>query len=151
MENSSRPHLIKGGVAIDERGQVTFVNGFDFKNVKRFYVIENSSSNIIRAFHGHFKEEKYVFVVSGSALVVAVEIDDPLRPSKDKEIHRFMFSAKEPVVLYIPAGYANGISSLEEGTKIVFFSTLTLEESKADDYRFPYDYWGKELWKIKNT
>ena len=61
----SEPEIIKGGVSIDERGKVGFVNDFNFQNIKRFYVVENSSINIVRAFHGHLKEAKYVFVVSG--------------------------------------------------------------------------------------
>ena len=150
MENLNRPQLIKGNKAIDERGQVSFVNDFDFRNVKRFYVIENTSSEIIRAFHGHLKEEKYAFVISGSALVAVVEIDDTLSPDKSKKVQRFVLTAKEPTVLYIPAGYANGNRSLEQNTKIIFFSTASLEESQKDDYRFPYDYWGKDVWDINN-
>lgn len=151
MGNSNKkPILIEGGLAIDDRGSLAFVNDFTFSAIKRFYVVENFSSEVIRAFHGHLKEEKYVFVVSGSAIVAAVEIDDIQKPSKDKEVQRFVLSAKKPVILYIPAGYANGFKILEEGTKIIFFSTSSLEESKGDDYRFPYDYWGENIWKIEN-
>jgi len=151
MENlSKKPHLIEGGLVVDERGQLTFVNDFDFKGVKRFYMVENFSTDTIRAFHGHRKESKYAFVTAGSALLVAVEIDDFAKPSKDSKVHRFILSAKKPSILYIPPGYANGFKVLEKDTKIIFFSTLSLEESKKDDYRFPYDYWGKEIWEIKN-
>lgn len=150
MENLNKPKLIKGGIAIDQRGGVSFVNDFDFKNIKRFYMIENASTDVIRAFHGHFEEEKYALVVSGSALIAAVEINDPVNPSKDKKVQRFILSAKKPTILYIPGGYANGIRSLEKDTKIIFFSTASLEESKKDDYRFPYDYWGKDVWDISN-
>ena len=145
---SKEPQLIKGATSTDERGVLSFVNDFDFKSVKRFYVIENASLDVIRAFHGHLKEEKYVFVCSGRALIAAVEIDDVQNPSKEKEAQRFFLSAENPAILYIPAGYANGIRSLERGTKIIIFSTATLEESKNDDYRFPYDYWGKDVWEI---
>ncbi len=151
MANSiEKPYLIEGGFTIDDRGQVSFVNDFDFKNVKRFYMVENFSTETIRAFHGHLKESKYVFVVSGSALVIAVKIDDVKNPNKNQEIHRFVLSSRKPAILYIPAGYANGFKSLEENTKILFFSTSSLEESKVDDYRFPYDYWGKEIWQVEN-
>lgn len=151
MENfSEKPYLIEGGFAIDERGQVSFVNDFDFKNVKRFYIVENFSTDTIRAFHGHLKEAKYVFVVSGSALIAAVKIDSPENPSKDQEVFRFILSARKPTILYIPPGYANGFRALENNTKVIFFSTSTLEESKKDEYRYPVDYWGKEIWEVKN-
>jgi len=147
---NKKPYLIEGGLAIDDRGQVTFVNDFDFSNIKRFYMVENFSQNIIRAFHGHLKEEKYVLVVSGSAIVAAVEMDNIKKPKKSNEVHRFILSSRKPSILYIPSGYANGFKALENDTKIIFFSSATLEESKNDDYRFPYDYWGKEIWNIEN-
>ncbi len=125
-----------------------FANEFNFQGVKRFYVIENADLDVIRAFHGHLKEEKYVFVISGKALVVAVEIDDPVKPDKNKEVWSLILSADKPEILHIPAGYANGLKSLGENTKIIFFSTASLEDSQKDDYRFPWDYWGKEVWDI---
>ena len=33
------PKVISGGVAIDDRGSVTFVNDFDFLGVKIFYQV----------------------------------------------------------------------------------------------------------------
>ncbi len=151
MENSfEKPQLIKGGLAVDERGQVTFANDFDFKGVKRFYMVENFSQEIIRGFHGHLKEAKYGLAVSGTALVVVGRMDNPEKPDKNGEIHRFILSARKPEVLCIPAGYANGIRALEKGAKVIFFSTASMEETKDDDFRFPYDYWGKEVWEIKN-
>jgi len=146
MESMSKPRITKGGVSIDERGKVGFVNDFNFQNIKRFYVVENSSLDVVRAFHGHLKEAKYVFVVSGSAFVAAVKINHPINPDKNVEVNKFILSEKEPNILYIPPSYANGFKSLEENTKVIFFSTDSLEESKNDDFRFPYDYWGREIW-----
>ncbi len=150
MNNSSNPQLLKGGLAVDDRGQVTFVNDFDFKDVKRCYMVENFSINTIRAWHGHQKEGKYVFVVSGSAIVAAVKMDNLETPDKNNEVNRFILSDRQPSILYIPAGYANGFKSLEADTKIIFFSTSSLEESKGDDYRFPVDYWGNDVWSVEN-
>ncbi|MCX6738037.1 MAG: dTDP-4-dehydrorhamnose 3,5-epimerase family protein [Candidatus Parcubacteria bacterium] len=148
MANLNEPKIIKGNIATDERGSVSFVNNFNFKGVKRFYIVENSSKDIIRGFHGHKDEEKYVFVLSGKALICAVEMDDPINPSKDKKVFQFVLSAKEPAILHIPGGYANGVRAMEENTKVIFFSIFSMEETKNDDYRFPYDYWGKEVWNI---
>lgn len=150
MEKSNNiPKIIKGAFALDQRGKVSFCNDFNFKNVKRFYFIENSSTDIIRAFHGHLKEEKYMLVISGKALISAVHLDNPQNPDKNNEVFRFVLSSQEPSVLHIPGGFANGMKFLEEGTKLIVFSTATLEDSKNDDYRFSEDYWGKEIWEIK--
>jgi len=154
MENlnsqKNKPEIIEGGFAVDDRGQLTFVNDFSFSDVKRFYMVENFSKDTIRAFHGHKNEAKYAFVVSGSAIVVAVEMDNTENPSKNNEIHRHVLSSRKPKIFYIPAGYTNGFKSLENDTKIIFFSTTTLEGSQKDDHRLPADYWGGEIWEIEN-
>ena len=78
----NKPQLIEGGLAIDDRGHLIFANNFSFNHIKRFYMVENFSTDTIRAFHGHMKEAKYVFVVSGSAILAAVHLDNIKKPSK---------------------------------------------------------------------
>ena len=151
MDNSYKePRAIAGGCALDDRGQVTFVNDFSFAGIRRFYLVENFSTEVVRAFHGHLREEKYILVVAGSALVAAVRMDDPVRPSKQAKPHRFVLSDRQPRILHVPAGYANGFRPLEAGTRILFFSTAALEETAQDDYRFPYDYWGADVWQVES-
>jgi len=131
--------LYNGGIAVDDRGSVSFVNDFNFSDVKRFYQVENHRRGFIRAWHAHEKEGKYVYVATGSALVGAIPlVDNNLITIEGK---KFILSAKKPAVLFIPAGYGNGFMNLEEGTSIVFFSTRTLDESLGDDIRFPFDTW----------
>lgn len=141
------PILTKGGLSVDDRGTVSFVNDFDFKNVKRFYVVENHKQGFIRAWHGHKNESKYVFVVKGSAVVAAVKIDNWENPSKNLQVNRFTLSDKTPSVLFIPAGYANGFMSLSEDAKLIFYSTSELKDSLNDDIRFDAHYW--DVWKVE--
>jgi dTDP-4-dehydrorhamnose 3,5-epimerase len=140
----------EGGLAVDDRGTVSFVNEFKFENVRRFYKVENFSRDVIRAFHGHLKEGKYIHVVTGSIILAAVPLDNVAAPDKQAKLSRFVLSARRPCVLHIPAGYAHGYRALENGSQILFFSTATLEESKGDDYRFPADYWGNGVWEVEN-
>ncbi|MBN1299824.1 MAG: dTDP-4-dehydrorhamnose 3,5-epimerase family protein [Melioribacteraceae bacterium] len=135
------PKLFKGGLAVDDRGSVSFVNDFDFKNVKRFYAVENHKQGFVRAWHGHKNEVKYVLPAKGSALVCAVEIDNWENPSKNLKVHRYVLSEKNPSVLFIPKGYANGFMSLTEDAKLIFFSTSSLQDSMNDDIRFDSRYW----------
>jgi dTDP-4-dehydrorhamnose 3,5-epimerase len=128
----------KGAVFSDDRGFLRFVNDFDFSNVKRFYQVENHKKGFIRAWHGHEKEGKYVYVPKGTALVGAVDM-------KSETVNKFVLSSQSPSVLYIPPGYANGFKNLEDETIIMFFSTSTLEESKGDDIRFEWDKWN--IWE----
>lgn len=144
--NSQEPKTIEGGLAVDDRGQVTFINDFDFQHVKRFYMVSNHKQGFIRAWHGHKKEAKYVLVVKGAAVVGAVKIDNWNKPSKDLEVKRYVLSEKKPTILYIPAGHANGFMSLSGDTQIIFFSTSTLDESLGDDIRFDSRYW--DIWSV---
>ena len=149
MENIS-PKILSGGVAVDDRGSVRFVNDFNFEGVKRFYQVENHERGFIRAWHGHRKEGKYVYVAKGSALVGAVNLpcdDDPEYQIIPEDLKKFVLSAQAPKILWIPPGHANGFMSLEENTIIQFFSTSSLEESLDDDIRFPYNKW--DIWSIE--
>ena len=138
------PYLIKGSAVKDEKGSVSFVNDFDFPRIKRFYVIDIKTEGIIRAWHGHRREVKYAFAVSGKALVGAANIDNWKNPSRKSKVYNFLLSSKKPAILYIPKGYANGFKSLTNNTKLIFFSKHTLEQSKKDDIRFDAKYW--DIW-----
>lgn len=139
--------LIKGGLAVDDRGNVSFVNDFNFADVKRFYMIQNHQTGFVRAWHGHKKEAKYFYVVDGDALICGIKIDDWERPSKELKVEKFVLSARTPSILYLPAGYANGLMSLSPNTKIIVFSASTLQDSLGDDIRFEARYWNP--WTIE--
>ncbi len=141
-----KPTLMRGAFAVDDRGEVGFVNDFSFQGVKRFYTVSNHRSSFVRAWHGHRREAKYVTAVTGAAVVGAVKVDNWDNPSRDLPVERFVLSTKSPAVLFIPAGYANGFMSLTEDLKLMFFSTSTLEESAADDIRFDSRLW--DIWQV---
>ena len=149
-----QPETINGGIAVDDRGSVRFVNDFDFTDVKRFYQVENHRVGFIRAWHGHYKEAKYVYIPRGAALIGAVsleyyqQLDMPGIGTVPGDLYnkpfKVVLSDKKPQVLYIPAGYANGFKTLEPNTIIQFFSTSTLEDTLNDDIR--YDYNNPNIW-----
>ena len=141
------PELLRGALAVDDRGEVGFVNEFGFADVKRFYTVSNHATGFVRAWHGHRHEAKYVLAVSGSALVCCVEIDDWDHPSQELAVQRFVLSDRSPAVLHVPAGYVNGFMTLTPDAKLMFFSTSTLDESLGDDIRFPARYW--DPWQVE--
>ena len=143
---SKKPYVINGGIAVDDRGEIVFVNEFDFESVKRFYMVTNHRAGLVRAWHAHKQEGKFVTAVAGSAVIGAVPIDDWDRPSKDLAVERYVISAKKPQVVYIPPGYANGFMSLTGDLKLIFYSTSTLEESAGDDFRYDARYW--DIWDV---
>ncbi len=142
-----KPVIIKGGLAVDDRGEVGFVNDFQFTGVKRFYTLRNHSKGFVRAWHGHRKETKYFTAVTGTFLVCLVKIDDWENPSPNLAVERYLLSAKQPAVLAIPAGYANGTMALTEDAVLMVFSSNALQESLQDDIRFASRYW--DPWTVE--
>ena len=143
----SEPVLYTGDVAVDDRGELTFVNEFDFAGVKRFYTVRNHRAGFVRAWHAHRREAKCMTVVTGAALVGAVAIDDWDAPSRDAPVKRFVLAAHRPRVLYVPPGYANGFMSLTADAHVVFFSTSTIEDSLTDDVRYDARHW--DIWTVE--
>ena len=140
---------IAGRKAYDDRGFVSFINDFNFMKagIKRFYQVENHSKGYVRAWHGHKKEEKYVYVPQGTALIKIIKINNWKEPYNDwSNKNQFVLSSIEPIILRIPAGYVNGFKTLDDKTIVQFFSTSTLEESLGDDYRFEWNLW--DNWEV---
>jgi len=137
----NKPTFVKGALSVDERGELLFCNDFDMKSIRRFYQIRNHGPRFIRAWHGHKEETKFFSVSFGAALVAAVKIENWDSPDKNRAVDRFILSDKEPGILAIPPGYANGSMTLAPETRIVVFSDRTLAESKGDDYRYDAHYW----------
>ncbi len=144
---SAVPEIIRGGSAVDDRGALAFINDLAVSDFRRFYIVSNHSAGFVRAWHGHRHERKAAFVVSGAALVCAVEIDDWDSPSLDLTIHRYVLSERNPSALVIPAGYANGFMSLADDTRICFLSSSSLEDAATDDIRYPARMW--DPWSVE--
>jgi len=141
------PRIFDGGCTIDDRGSLSFLNIIPFEKVKRSYIIENFSTDTVRAFHGHKIEEKFIIVISGSALVIIAKMTADTKELEDPQ--RYTLSARKLQLLHIPCWYVNGFRSLELNTKLQFFSTTAIEQAKEDDFRFPYDYFGKNVWEVE--
>jgi len=139
--------LIKGGVAVDDRGALQFVNDFDVSCYQRFYVISSHQPSFVRAWHGHKVEGKAFTVVVGAAVIGAVAIDDWVNPDTSRAVQRVVLSATCPSVFVVPPGFANGSMTLQANTQILVFSTLSLEAASQDDFRFDARLWN--IWDIK--
>ncbi|PXV62810.1 dTDP-4-dehydrorhamnose 3,5-epimerase [Dysgonomonas alginatilytica] len=136
-----KAQLIEGGSFQDSRGSISFVNDFCFKDIVRFYILENSEENKIRAWQGHKLDCKNFYCLVGSFRVSYVKIDNWDKPSKALKVESVILRASKSQILSIPAGYANAIESLEANSKLISFSTLPLDEVKDDDVRYNKDMW----------
>jgi dTDP-4-dehydrorhamnose 3,5-epimerase len=142
--------IIEGGSGIDDRGIVSFINDFDFQEIKRFYQVQNHNIEVVRAFHGHKKEIKYVYVPKGTAMIIAVSLSEFYENNNKPALKKFILSDRKPSILKIPSGYANGFRMLEKDSIIQFFSNKTLKESLKDDIRYAWDFFGKNIWETMN-
>lgn len=135
--------LFSGDQHVDRRGKISFINDCDLSKAKRFYVIEPAGTEIVRAWQAHQHEEKWFYVVEGSFKIVLVKPDDWKNPSSDLPFEEYILSASPTQILHVPGGYANGFKGLEPKSKIMVFSSFTVEESMKDDFRFDEGLWYK--------
>lgn len=135
------PCLIQGGRHVDERGSVSFVNGFDFKGVDRFYWVQARHANVPRGWVGHQREHKWFIAIRGEVLVAAVRLDQWDCPRRDLPVERFTLAAANPQVLHVPPGHATASVHLNPEAILVIFSSGSLEDAHSDDFRFPVEHW----------
>ena len=140
MTESSTPLLLNVGKSEDHRGYVEFYNELKLDYYKRFYIVSNPIERTVRAWHGHKIEEKLIKVLNGEFLICLVKVDNWDQPSKNLEILEYKLNENSGL-LYVPSGYANGAINLNSDSKVMYFSSLVLEDSINDDYRFDSKYW----------
>lgn len=140
MTESSTPLLLNAGKSEDHRGYVEFYNELKLDYYKRFYIVSNPIEGTVRAWHGHKIEEKLIKVLKGEFLICLVKVDNWDQPSKNLEILEYKLNENSGL-LYVPSGYANGAINLNSDSKVMYFSSLVLEDSINDDYRFDSKYW----------
>jgi len=56
-------------------------------------------------------------------------------------VEKFELHSETMDAVYVPAGYANAVMAKTPGALVQVLSSSTLDESKADDFRYPADYW----------
>ncbi|NQX55202.1 WxcM-like domain-containing protein [Pedobacter panaciterrae] len=143
MIQEEKIELIKGDIYTDQRGSLRFFNNFDLGPIKRFYVSEHPDVNIVKAWQGHKKEQKWFYVIAGSFKVILVQPDDWDNPSEDLEYEEFVLDVNKNEVLSVPGGHASGFKALLPNSKLMVFSDFSLDDSLNDDFRYGKDLWYK--------
>jgi len=113
---------IQGGISKDERGQIRFVNEFDMSLVKRFYIIQNADTALIRGWRAHRIEQRWFYVLSGSFNVDLVKIDNWENPSPSLAIENLILHAADMKVLHVPVGYGTAFRALEVGSELLVYA-----------------------------
>ncbi len=137
--------LIKGGVAKDERGQIRFVNDFDMSLVKRFYIIKNADTELIRGWRAHRIEQRWFYVLSGSFKVDLVKIDNWEMPSPVLPIEHVQLHATDMNLFHVPAGYGTAFRALEANSELLVYADYPLTHASMDDHTWRADYFNNNL------
>jgi dTDP-4-dehydrorhamnose 3,5-epimerase len=133
------PFIIQGNKHTDAKGDIGFVNEFDMKEVRRFYRIRNSDSQLKRGWRGHKIEQRWLSVLSGAFNVQVIKIDSWENPAKRLQSQSYHL-INDNSVLHVPKGYATCIEALEPNSEMILFADSLIEDAKKDDYLFPVDY-----------
>ena len=132
--------FIQGGIAKDNRGQIRFVNDFDMKDVKRFYIIKNTDLDLIRGWRAHKIEKRWFYVLSGSFLISVVKIDNWQNPSRNLIVEDIILNSMDNRILHLPPGNGTAFKALEEDSELLVFADHYLDHSKYDDYSYELSY-----------
>ena len=140
----SSPTIIEGGCHVDARGRISFVNGFTFEGVERFYWVQSAELGMQRGWVGHQREHKWFTAIVGEVQIAVVKPDHWATPSTDLPVSHFLLSASQPQVLYVPPGHATGSTNLCPDAILMVFSSGKIADAPTDDFRFPVSYWPLE-------
>lgn len=132
------PDQFKIKTFTDQRGSIAFCNDFSLDKYKRFYMISPAYKDQIRAWQGHKLEGKAFQVLTGKIKLVLIPIID-LSSEKVGTPFEFFLDDSHPAIISIPGGYLNGFQFLSSDSRLMVYSTMSVEESKSDDYRFDAD------------
>jgi dTDP-4-dehydrorhamnose 3,5-epimerase-like enzyme len=133
------PKIIKGNSFSDIRGTIYFNNSFDTSEIKRIYIIQNSSVDIIRGWQGHKVEHRWFSAVQGEFEIHLIEVDNWETPSKNLQSIKYNLSSDKMNVLHVPSGFVSSIRSKESASKLLAMSNYGIGEIK-DEYRYEIDY-----------
>lgn len=132
--------FIQGGKAKDHRGQIRFVNDFDMEQVRRFYLIRNADTELVRGWRAHRIEQRWFYVLSGSFSVAIVKIDHWDQPSRDLPVERRTLAADQQELLHVPAGYGTAFRALSPDSELLVFADYGIDHAPMDDHTYAPDY-----------
>ena len=133
------PKIIKGNSFTDIRGTIYFNNSFDTSEIKRMYIIQNSSVNVIRGWQGHKVEQRWFSALQGEFEIHLIKVDNWKTPSKDLQSIKYNLSSDKMNVLHVPPGFVSSIRSKESASKLLAMSNYGIEEIN-DEYRYENEY-----------
>lgn len=141
MLEKSEIKIIDGEIFVDDRGQISSLNSFDFQGIERFYFIHHPDKTVVRGWHGHQFEKKWFYCVKGTFTIGLVKIDDWGNPSIGLEAEIVTLKDTESKILCVPEGYANCIKASQDGSILMVYSGKKIPEAYSDSWRYDKNMW----------
>lgn len=132
--------IIQGEIAKDQRGQIRFVNDFDMNLVKRFYVIKNANTELVRGWRAHRIEQRWFYVLTGAFAMNIVKIDNWENPDPKLVADYKELQSESMQVLHVPPGYGTAFRALQPNSELLVFADHPIDHAPFDDYSWPLDY-----------
>ena len=133
------PKIITGNSHSDTRGTLFYNNDFDASAIKRMYVIDNATTEIVRAWQGHKIEQRWFSAINGSFKIGLIKIDNWENPAKNLKKLIYIINSDTLEVLHVPKGYVSSIQAMEVGSKLLVMADYLLGEIN-DEYRYDANY-----------
>lgn len=133
--------ILDGEIFVDHRGRISSMNGLDFSEINRFYVISNKDIELVRGWHGHRTEKKWFYCLKGSFTMAFVKIDDWEAPCQDLVPDIVRITSRKSQTVLVPESYANCLRADEPDSLLLVFSSRTYPECLDDSYRYAPNYW----------
>lgn len=133
--------LIEGRINVDARGILRYVNEENPGYYRRFYLITHNDMEVARAWQGHKKEEKAFYAVSGSFTIAVVNPANFEMPSNNERPDFFQLNEENKNFLRVPGGCFTGIKATSPKSTLLVLSSMSLDDSRVDDYRQPSQKW----------
>lgn len=109
--------------------------------------LSRAQAGRINAFHLHPKQvqDEFWTVIDGTMMVWLADVraSSPTRNAK----RRYLLSAEEPVLLYIPAGVAHGYKAGPGGAMLLYAMNDQFNIKDPNEGRLPWDHFGRDIWE----
>ena len=112
------PKIIKGNSYTDSRGTLIYNNLFDSSEIKRMYIIQNSSTEVFRGWQGHKIEQRWFSSVQGEFEIDLIEVDNWETPSRGLQSVKYNLGSDKMNVLHVQPGFVSCIRSKKPDSKL---------------------------------
>jgi dTDP-4-dehydrorhamnose 3,5-epimerase len=137
----SKIEIVQGEIFVDERGQISSLNNFNTKGVKRLYFIHHPDKTVVRGWHGHKHEKKWFYCVKGSFVLALIKPDNWETPSKYLSPKIINLDENDSKIIAVPEGYVNCIKAIANNSILLVLSGKKLPEAYNDSWRYEKNMW----------